>query len=142
MPPKSGHQRVKQLGYDGDDLYYDDDYSDEGGGDGLSPEDKEQMRQGTIQVKAALASSISVSDAEIQEALWHYYYDIDKSVTYLKNKHAPAPVKAATQENKPKQVSRFDQAANSAAKVEEKKSSGPSPDDIVMNAQAKGARRG
>ncbi|OCL09549.1 hypothetical protein AOQ84DRAFT_338766 [Glonium stellatum] len=96
MPPKSGHQRVKQLGYDGDDLYYDDDYSDEGGGDGLSPEDKEQMRQGTIQVKAALASSISVSDAEIQEALWHYYYDIDKSVTYLKSKSAKVEEKKSS----------------------------------------------
>ena len=34
MPPKTGHQRVKQLDYDEDDLYDDDDYSDEGGGDG------------------------------------------------------------------------------------------------------------
>lgn len=33
MPPKTGHQRVKQLDYDEDDLY-DDDHSDEGGGDG------------------------------------------------------------------------------------------------------------
>ena len=44
------------------------------------------MRQGTVQVKAALAPSISVSDVEIQEALWHYYYDVGKSVTYLKSK--------------------------------------------------------
>ena len=33
MPPKTGHQRVKQLDYE-DDLYDDDDYSEEGGGDG------------------------------------------------------------------------------------------------------------
>ena len=46
----------------------------------------EQMRQGIVQVKAALGPSISVSDAEIQEALWHYYYDAGKSVTYLTSK--------------------------------------------------------
>jgi hypothetical protein len=34
MPPKTGHQRVKQLDYYEDNLYDDDDYSDEGGGDG------------------------------------------------------------------------------------------------------------
>jgi elongation factor 1 alpha-like protein len=44
------------------------------------------MRQSTVQVKAALDPSILVSDAEIQEALWHYYYDVGKSVTYLKSK--------------------------------------------------------
>ena len=44
------------------------------------------MQQGTVRVKAALGPSISVSDAEIQEALWHYYYDVGESVTYLKSK--------------------------------------------------------
>jgi elongation factor 1 alpha-like protein len=43
------------------------------------------MQIGTRKVREALNSSISISDAQIQEALWHYYYDIGKSVTYLKS---------------------------------------------------------
>lgn len=136
MPPRMGHQRVKALDYD-DDLDSDDDYFEEGEGDELSADDKENMRQGTIEVKAALDDSISISDKEIEEALWHYFYDITKSVTYLKNKHAPMPTKVAAQK-KSKQVSRFDRAANSAMNTQVQNASGPSPDDIVMNAQAKG----
>jgi hypothetical protein len=45
----------------------------------------EQLRIGAIEVKEALGTSISVSDTQIQEALWHYYFDVGKSVTYLKS---------------------------------------------------------
>jgi elongation factor 1 alpha-like protein len=51
----------------------------------LSPEDQEHMRVATIAVKAALGSTIIVTDKEIQDALWHYFYDIDQSVTYLQS---------------------------------------------------------
>ena len=27
----------------------------------------------------------SVTDKQIQEALWHYYYDVEKSVAYILN---------------------------------------------------------
>lgn len=43
------------------------------------------MRQGTVKVREALGSNYSVSDKEIQDALWHYYYDVSKSVVYLKS---------------------------------------------------------
>ncbi|KAF2494519.1 elongation factor 1 alpha [Lophium mytilinum] len=128
MPPRAGHSRVKALDYDDDDVYSDDDL-DEGDGDGMTDEDKEQLRLGTINVKSALGPSLSIPDTEIQEALWHYYFDVAKAVSYLKNKLAPKPV-AQTKKQKP--ISRFDQAAAST--------SGPSPDDIVMNAQAKGTK--
>lgn len=45
----------------------------------------EQMRVGTIKVREALGTSVNVTDVQIQEALWHYYYDIGKSATYLKS---------------------------------------------------------
>ncbi|KAF2009556.1 hypothetical protein BU24DRAFT_78125 [Aaosphaeria arxii CBS 175.79] len=112
MPPKSGHQRAKNVDYDDDDVYDDDDYyEEEDGGNLMSDEDREQMRLGTIKVREALDSSTNVTDAQIQEALWNYYYDVGKSVTYLKNKFAP---KAAPQPKKQKPVSRFDQAASAA----------------------------
>ena len=92
MPPKSGHHRAKNIGYDDDDLYDEEEeyYGDEEvkeGGDGLTDEDREQMRIGTVKVREALDTSInaSVTDEAIRDALWHYYYDVAKSVTYLKS---------------------------------------------------------
>ena len=42
------------------------------------------MRQGTIDVRAALPPTAShVTDKQIQESLWHYYYDVEKTVKYL-----------------------------------------------------------
>lgn len=87
MPPKAGHQRAKNIDYDDDDGYSDEDqYEEEGGGaDGMTDEDREQLRLGTIQVREALGSSVTATDAQIQESLWHYYYDVGKTVTYLKS---------------------------------------------------------
>ncbi|KAF2275483.1 uncharacterized protein EI97DRAFT_502040 [Westerdykella ornata] len=116
MPPRSGHQRAKNIAYEEDDVYSDNEYYEEDG-DGMTDEDREQLRQGTIMVKEALGSSVSVSDSQIQEALWHYYFDVGKSVTYLKNKHGPAKTIPAS---KPKAPSRFDQAASSAALLQTK----------------------
>ncbi|KIW93372.1 translation elongation factor Tu [Cladophialophora bantiana CBS 173.52] len=90
------NRRVKSLALDEDDYDdyedYDDDYGDDGGDNELSAEDKELLRQGTIKVRAALGPAFPATENEIQEALWHYYYDIGKSVTYLKNKQKPAPI--------------------------------------------------
>ncbi|KAM0252151.1 hypothetical protein ACHAQJ_007848 [Trichoderma viride] len=78
--------------YDDDDFVdpYDDVEEEE---DEMSPEDKVAMQNGTEEVRKALGTEASkVTVAQIQEALWHYYYDVDKSVTYLtKTFIAPAP---------------------------------------------------
>ncbi|KAF4334168.1 elongation factor 1-alpha [Fusarium beomiforme] len=72
--------------FDGDD--YEEDEEDE-----LSPEDRQAMDDGTAEVRRVLGTEANkVTKAQIEEALWHYYYDIDKSVTYLmKTFIAPAP---------------------------------------------------
>ncbi|PNP47384.1 hypothetical protein TGAMA5MH_01201 [Trichoderma gamsii] len=77
--------------YDDDDFV--DQYDDFEEEDGMSAEDKVAMQQGTAEVQKALGTEASkVTVAQIQEALWHYYYDIDKSVAYLtKTFIAPAP---------------------------------------------------
>lgn len=42
------------------------------------------MRIGTIAVREKLPDNAKhLTDKQIQESLWHYYYDVDKSVTYL-----------------------------------------------------------
>jgi elongation factor 1 alpha-like protein len=77
--------RIKNVSVD-DDLYddFDDDEGQADETETLTAEDKEQLRLGTLKVREAL-TGVSVSDGEIQEALWHYYYDVAKSVTYLKS---------------------------------------------------------
>ncbi|KAL7924260.1 hypothetical protein ACQKWADRAFT_287819 [Trichoderma austrokoningii] len=80
--------------YDDDD--YVDQYDDFEEEDEMSSEDKVAMAHGTAEVQKALGTEASkVTVAQIQEALWHYYYDVDKSVAYLaKTFIAPAPKSA------------------------------------------------
>ncbi|KAL2264661.1 hypothetical protein VTJ83DRAFT_7171 [Remersonia thermophila] len=93
----SRHQYIRNLDYQ-DVLDEYEGYSDEED-DELSPEDRELMTQGTAAVQAALGVEASkVTVAQIEEALWHYYYDVDKSVAYLISKFVnPAPKPAKTQ---------------------------------------------
>ncbi|PTB64630.1 hypothetical protein BBK36DRAFT_1122831 [Trichoderma citrinoviride] len=82
--------------YDDDDFVdqYDEDLGEEE--DELSPEDKIAMKNGTTEVRKALGEEASkVTDAQIQEALWHYYYDVDKSVAYLTRTFIAPPPKPA-----------------------------------------------
>lgn len=51
----------------------------------MTDEDREQLRMGTAKVKSLLDPSIDVPDAQIQESLWHYYFDVEKTVVYLKS---------------------------------------------------------
>lgn len=52
------------------------------------------MRLGTIQVREGLPQgSGHITDRQIQEALWHYYYDVDKSVSYLEKTYLAKPKK-------------------------------------------------
>ncbi|KAJ8062872.1 hypothetical protein OCU04_008126 [Sclerotinia nivalis] len=121
----SRHKNVRNLDlddelddFDGGDEYG---YEEDEAGEGLSEEDQEQMRQGTIKVREALPSGTSkITEKQIQEALWHYYYDVEKSVKYLVNTYLPKVPK----------------------KIAGNKSSGPSPDDVVIAAQSKVGGKG
>lgn len=79
--------------FDGNELAEDaEDEEDE-----LSPEDKAQMTAATADVKSMLGPQASkVTTKQIQESLWHYYYDVDKTIAYLISKFIdPAPKPAA-----------------------------------------------
>ena len=55
------------------------------------------MRLGTMAVRDMLGGDVpGISDKDIQEALWHYYYDVDKSVNYLLQKSMPKEQKKKT----------------------------------------------
>lgn len=45
------------------------------------------MRQGIIGVRNALGTGVRIGDRDIEDALWHYYYDVEKSVNYLLSKY-------------------------------------------------------
>ncbi|KAL5343655.1 elongation factor Tu GTP binding domain protein [Aspergillus crustosus] len=76
--------RVKAVSYDDDDYddYDEDNYEQD-------PEEREILEQCTREVQDQLAvgdSSVSATREEAQEALWHYYNDIEKSVNYIRGK--------------------------------------------------------
>ncbi|XRM43050.1 hypothetical protein ABZX51_006254 [Aspergillus tubingensis] len=109
--------RVKAVSYDEDD--FDDDY------DSPDPEQEEFLEQCTAEVLNQLRAGdppVTATRDEVQEALWHYYNDVEKSVNYLRGKK--------TKEVKKKQ------APAPAPAVKAKASTGPSPDDVVLNAQS------
>jgi elongation factor 1 alpha-like protein len=129
MPPKSGHSRAKNIDYDDDELYSDEDYyeEEEAAADAVTDEDEARLKTGTTEVRSILDPSLDVTDAQIRESLWHYYYDIGKTVTYLKSKICIAfgddgctdhvdkhALKPETHTAKPKAPSRFDEAAGVA----------------------------
>lgn len=82
------NRRVKNVDFDDDDLDYDDDYDDgfHGGQEEVSAHDKEQLRLGTIEVRKLLDPASQATDQEIQDKLWDTYYDIGKTVSYIKSK--------------------------------------------------------
>lgn len=53
----------------------------------LADTDVEQLAIGAVKVRAILGDSPQISDFEIQEALWHYWFEVDKTVIFLKSKH-------------------------------------------------------
>ncbi|KAI3329965.1 hypothetical protein F4824DRAFT_480176 [Ustulina deusta] len=95
----SRHQAYRNYDYENDlDEYEGAGYSEDEYE--LGPEDRAQMIAGTTQVRVALGSDSSkVTTQQIEEALWHYYYDVEKSVAYLASKYISSkPAKLPAQE--------------------------------------------
>lgn len=88
----SRHQAVRNLDYEEVLDEYEGNDEGEYGGDGLSAEDRVALAEGTAEVQRFLGVEASKVTAEqIQEALWYYYYDLDKSVAYLTKKYINPP---------------------------------------------------
>ncbi|KAI9759356.1 MAG: Hsp70 suppressor, GTPase facilitates ribosomal subunit dissociation [Chaenotheca gracillima] len=130
----SRHKIVRNLDLDDELDDYDggEDYN-EGGGEGahhslyilfsrehieltgspcieLSEEDAAQMKACTAKVQEALQNELpNVTVKEIQDSLWHYYYDVDKTVSWLQSQHKPQ------EEKTPKKKSGSSEQASKAA---------------------------
>jgi len=89
-------QRVKNIDYDDDDLYDDEDFDTADAAEesqSYTAEDRENFATYTPVVQAELEEAgLQASDREIEDALWHYYWDVGKSVAYLKNTRTPRQV--------------------------------------------------
>lgn len=96
---------MASSGYDDDDFV--DDYDAQATGEEeeeLSPEDKICMDHGTEEIRKALGDDANkVTLKQIQDALWHYYYDVEKSVAYL-TKTFISPTPKATPKAMPKKA--------------------------------------
>ncbi|KAF2764235.1 hypothetical protein EJ03DRAFT_332009 [Teratosphaeria nubilosa] len=108
-------QRNKNIDYDEDDTYDgEDDYAEDE--KTYSAEDRDNFATLTPVVRAELEEAgVTVSDQDIEDALWHYYWDVAKSVTYLKNARTPKPQPPATKKDQSKKANKFDQAAQRSA---------------------------
>lgn len=70
--------------YAEDDVYDEEQYDPEDY-DELSPEDQEAMDKATKEVCSALGVDVrKVTLEQVHDALWHYYFDVEKSLAYLK----------------------------------------------------------
>ncbi|KAI3397282.1 hypothetical protein diail_11014 [Diaporthe ilicicola] len=87
----SRHRLFQNYDYQKDLNDFDGDEEEEE--EELSPEDKAQMTAATTEVKSKLGPQASkVTTHQIQESLWHYYYDVDKTIVYLMSKFInPSP---------------------------------------------------
>lgn len=87
---------------DFDDDGLDDDYDHEDA-DGMTAEDEASMAEGTAAVRKELGieNSKKVTLQQIQDALWNYYYDVPKSVSYLRKTFLAPPPPAAKPTPKP-----------------------------------------
>jgi hypothetical protein len=118
-------QRVKNISYDEDDLYSDDEeYNTQQTTDDYdeyTPEDRANFANLTPVVHAELSEAgLQASDREVQDALWHYYWDVGKSVAYLKNTRTPRTKNEERGKKgavKDKAKSKFDQAVERSANV-------------------------
>ncbi|KAF3226338.1 Hsp70 suppressor, GTPase facilitates ribosomal subunit dissociation [Orbilia oligospora] len=66
--------------FDGEDDYYGEE------DEGMSPADKARMADGLKRVREVIGSDVpSLTDEKIEETLWYYYFDVERSITYLLN---------------------------------------------------------
>ncbi|KAF3226339.1 Hsp70 suppressor, GTPase facilitates ribosomal subunit dissociation, variant 2 [Orbilia oligospora] len=113
--------------FDGEDDYYGEE------DEGMSPADKARMADGLKRVREVIGSDVpSLTDEKIEETLWYYYFDVERSITYLLNQ-----VGATEKKKQKKPVVPEPKAPTQKAAIKAKQAFDvPSPDDVVIAAQS------
>ncbi|KAI9805964.1 MAG: hypothetical protein M1825_000578 [Sarcosagium campestre] len=90
----SRHRIVKNLDLDDElDDYDGGDYYDGEDNSNLEESESEEASKARLEVCAGLVQErlkldqLEISLDEIRESVWYYYFDVEKSITWLKNKH-------------------------------------------------------
>ncbi|KAK6346609.1 Hsp70 suppressor, GTPase facilitates ribosomal subunit dissociation [Orbilia brochopaga] len=113
--------------YDGDEYYEDEN-------EGMSPADKAKMADGLRRIREVIGDDVpAITNDKIEETLWYYYFDVERSITYLLNSVG------ATEKKKQKKTAAADppKAPSQKAAAKAKQGfEGPSPDDVVIAAQS------
>ncbi|KAL8911755.1 MAG: hypothetical protein Q9171_003147 [Xanthocarpia ochracea] len=87
----SRHKLVKTMNLDDElDDFDGADYDDYDASDELTADDKARLQNGVREVRAVLGPLFTVSDKSIEDSLWHYYYDVNKTINYLLRKLRPS----------------------------------------------------
>ncbi|KAL8951143.1 MAG: hypothetical protein Q9222_002867 [Ikaeria aurantiellina] len=94
----SRHKLVKTMDLDDElDVYDGADYDDDlDAPEELTIDDKAQLQKGLLEVRAILGPTVNVSDKAIEDSLWHYYYDVQKTYLTSLEQQAPAKPKPST----------------------------------------------
>ena len=98
------NKRTKTVLADDEDFDYDEGFEeeyDEEAEPEVGEEDEQHLRLGTIQVRQQLESGIQVTDQEIRDALWNYYYDVQKTLSFIRSTFRAAPTSSHVTTNLP-----------------------------------------
>lgn len=49
----------------------------------LNDEDRQELEDGLSYVRSVVGEDIGISDTEIKEALWYYYFDREETVNWV-----------------------------------------------------------
>ncbi|KAL8672414.1 MAG: hypothetical protein Q9168_003121 [Polycauliona sp. 1 TL-2023] len=83
----SRHKLVKTMNLD-DEL---DDFDGADFEDDYDESEESRLQRGVEEVRTILGPSVNVSAKSIEDSLWHYYYDVTKTVNYLLPSEQQAP---------------------------------------------------
>ncbi|KAI5807426.1 P-loop containing nucleoside triphosphate hydrolase protein [Peziza echinospora] len=125
----SRHQNIRNMNLADELGDYDYDYdSGDYEGEEMSEDDKIQMKIALSKVRAVIGSEIpGLSDKKIEDTLWDYYYDVEKTVNYILNTYRPGGAAKIKKKAQPKAQATIPAGGAFA---------GPSPDDVVIAAQS------
>ncbi|KAL2203216.1 hypothetical protein CC79DRAFT_1279619 [Sarocladium strictum] len=91
--------------FDDDDLDYDEGFEDAGEEEEMSVEDRAAMDQAKAQVSTVMGADYrKLTTKDVEDTLWHYFYDIEKSVAYLRKTYLAAPAPKPAPKAAPKKA--------------------------------------
>ncbi|CAG8466063.1 3937_t:CDS:10 [Ambispora gerdemannii] len=77
---------IRALVSDDDAVFEEEGYYDDYGEGEMTPKQTEQMKTGLQQVRQLIGVDTGITDAEIENSLWYYYFDTKETINWLLGK--------------------------------------------------------